>query len=85
MNKKQIIMNKSVYLGFSVLELSKTVMYKFWYDDVKWKYKGKAKLCYMDTNSSVGHVKTKDIYEDVAKYVEKRFDTSSDKLERSLS
>ena len=72
MNKKQIIMNKSVYLGFSVLELSKTVMYKFWYDDI-------------DTNSSVGHVKTKDIYEDVAKYVEKRFDTSSDKLERSLS
>ena len=39
----------------------------------------------MDTNSSVGHVKTKDIFEDVAKYVEKRFDTSSDKLERSLS
>ena len=39
----------------------------------------------MDTNSSIGHVKTKDIYEDVAKYVEKRFDTSSDKLERSLS
>ena len=75
MNKKQIFMNKSVYLGFSVLELSKTVMCKFWYDDVKWKYKGKAKLCYTDTNSFIGCVKTKDIYEDVAKYVEKRFDT----------
>ena len=42
-------MNKSVYLGPSILELSKILMYEFWYDYVKLKYSEKAKLYYMDT------------------------------------
>ena len=42
-------MNKSVYLGLSVLELSKILMYEFWYNYVKLKYGEKVKLCYMDT------------------------------------
>ena len=46
-------MNKPVYLGLSVLDLSKTVMHEFWYDYVKRKYGENAKLCYMDTNSMV--------------------------------
>ena len=49
MRKTQILMNNPVYLGLSILDLSKTVMYKFWYDYVKLKYGKNAKLCYMDT------------------------------------
>ena len=44
MRKTQIVMNKQVYLGLSILTLSKTVMYEFWYDYVKPKYGEKAKL-----------------------------------------
>ena len=47
----QILMNKAVFLGLSILELGKIVMYKFWYDYVKLKYEEKVKLFYMDTNS----------------------------------
>ena len=50
MRKTQILMNKSVYLGLSILHLSETVMYEFWYDYVKPKYDENAKLCYMDTH-----------------------------------
>ena len=49
MNNTEILMNKPVYLGLSILELSKILMYEFWYDYIKLKYGGKAKLCYMDT------------------------------------
>ena len=45
MKKTQITMNKPVYLGFSMLDLSKTVMYDFWYDYIKPKYGERAKLC----------------------------------------
>ena len=50
-------MNKPVYLGLSVLELSKILMYEFWYDYVKPKYDEKAKLCYMDTDSFIVYIK----------------------------
>ena len=46
-------MDKPVYLGRSILEISKLVMHEFWYDSVKSKYGEKAKLCYMDTDSIV--------------------------------
>ena len=39
-------MDKPVYLRLSIPELNKTLMYEFWYDYVKPKYKEKAKLCY---------------------------------------
>ena len=76
MGKTQILMNKPVYLGLSILDLSKTVMNEFWYDYVKPKYGENAKLCYMDTHSFIAHVKTNDIYKDIAEDVETRFDTS---------
>ena len=75
MRKTKILMNKPVYLGLSILDLSKTVMYEFWYDYVKPKYGENAKLCYMDTDSFIVHVKTDDIYKDIAEDVETRFDT----------
>ena len=46
-------MNKPVYLGLSILELSKVLMYEIWYDYVKPKYGEKIKLCYMDTDMVV--------------------------------
>ena len=55
MKKKatQILMNKSLYLGLLILELSKPVMYEFWYDYVKPKYREKSKLRYMDTDNFI--------------------------------
>ena len=76
MRKIQILMNKSVYLGLSVLELSKTVIYEFWHNYVKPNYDEKAKLCYMDTDSFIVYIKTDDIYKDIAEDVETSFDTS---------
>ena len=68
-------MNKPVYLRLSILELSKILMYEFWYDYVKPKHGKKAKLCYMDTGSFVVHSKRDDIYKDISEYVETSFDT----------
>ena len=59
-------MNKPVYLGFSILELSKILMYEFLYDYVKPKYGEKAKLCYIDTDSFIVYIKTDDICRDIA-------------------
>ena len=85
MKKMQIIMNKPVCFGHSVLELSKILMYEFWYDHIKPKYGEKAKLCYMDTDSFIVHIKANDIYKDIAEDMETRFDTSNYKLDRPLS
>ena len=52
-------------------------MYEFWYDCIKPKYQYNAKLCYMDTDSFIIHIKTEDFYKYIAKNVEKRFDTSN--------
>ena len=68
-------MNKPVYLAFSMLEISKTLMYEFWYDHIKPKYQNNARLCYMDRDSFIIHIKTEDVYKDIADDVEKRFDT----------
>ena len=77
-------MNKPVYLGFSILDLGKTVRYEFWYDYVNPKYDENRKLYYMDTDSFIRHVKTDDIFKDTAKDVEKRFDTLSYETDRPL-
>ena len=53
-------MNKPVYLGLSILENSKTLMYEFWYDYMKPKYGDNVKLCYIDTDSFIMHIKTED-------------------------
>ena len=77
-------MNKPVYLGFSILILSKKLMYEFCYDNVKPKYGEKAKLCYMDTDSFIVYIKTDDIYKDIAEDVKTRFDTSNYEFDRPL-
>ena len=81
MKKTEMLMNKPVCLGLSILELSKILMYEFWYDYVKPRYGEKAKLCYMDTDSIIVYTKTDDIYKNIAENVETRFDTSNHELE----
>ena len=66
MKKTKVEMNKSIYLGMSVPDLSKTLMHEFWYDYINPKYQDRAKLCYIDTESFVIHIKTEDFYEDIA-------------------
>ena len=76
MKKIKVKMNKPVYLGLSILEISKTLMDEFRYDFIKPKYHNNVKLCYIDTDSFIINIKTEDFYEDIANDVEKRFDTS---------
>ena len=85
MKKTKVKMNNPVYLGLSKLEISKTLMYEFWYDYVRPKYGGNVKLCYMDTESFVMHIKTEDFYKDIADNIPKRFDTSNYEVNRPLS
>ena len=66
MKKIKVKMNKPIYLGFSILEINKSLMYEFWHDYIKPKYPNNAKLCYMDTNSFFIHIKTEDFYKDTA-------------------
>ena len=63
MKKIKLKMNKPVYLGMSILDINKTLMYKFWYDYMKAKYEYWAKLCYTDTDSFIIHIITEDFFE----------------------
>ena len=84
MKKTKVKMNKPIYLGLSILEISKILMYEFWYDYMKPKYDNKVKLCYMDTDSFIMNIKMNDFYEDIASDVENRFDTSNYEVNRPL-
>ena len=77
MKKTKVKMNKPIYLCLLILEISKILMYEFWYDYMKPKYGNDVKLCYMDTDSFAMNIKTNDFYRDVANDVESRFDTSN--------
>ena len=76
MGKREITMIKSVYLEQTILDLSKTLMYRFHYDYMRPNYGSKVKLCYMDTDSFVYEIETEGFYKDIAKGVEGRFGTS---------
>ena len=77
-------MNNPVHLGFSILEISKTMMYEFCYDYTKPKYQDNPKLCYMDIDSSIIYIKTEDFNEDIADDVQKIFDASNYEADRPL-
>ena len=77
MNKTKVKMNNPIYLGMSVLDISKMLMYKFWYDYFKPKYVDRAKLCYTDTDSIIIHIITEDFSEDISNDVEIQYDTSN--------
>ena len=84
MKETKVNMNKPIYLRLSILEISKILMYEFWYDYMKPMYGDDVKLCYMDTDSFVMNIKTNDFYKDIANDVEKRFDTSNYEVNRPL-
>ena len=84
MKKTKVKMNKPIYLGLSILEISKVLIYEFWYDYMKPKYNDNVRLCYMDTDSFVMHIKTNDFYKDIASDVENRLDTSNYEVNRPL-
>ena len=76
MKKIEVKINKPIYLGQAVLDLSKTLMFEFWYDYLKPMYGDKIRLCYTDTDSFIMHIKTDDFYKDISADVDKWFDTS---------
>ena len=82
MEKVKVKMNKPIYLGLSILVISKIIVYGFWYDYVKKKYGDMVKLCYMDTDSLIMNIKTKDFYKDIVQDVEERLDTSNYDVDR---
>ena len=85
MNKTKVKMNNPIYLGLSILDISKILMYEFWYDYMKPKYNDNVKLCYMDTDSFVMNIKMNDFYKDISNDVDKRFDISNYEVDRPLS
>ena len=84
MNKTRVKMNKPIYLGLPILDISKILMYEFRYDYMKPKYGNDVKLCYIDTDSFIMSIKTNYFYKDIANDVEKRFDTSNYEVDRPL-
>ena len=82
--KIKVVMNKPVYLGQAILDLSKIIMYEFHYDYMKPKYGDDLTLCYMETDSLVYHIKADDFYADIADDVPTRFDTSGYSNNRPL-
>ena len=85
MGKIKVVMNKPVYLGQAILDLSKIVMYEFHYDYMKRKYNDdKLTLCYMDMDSLIYSIETDNFYKDIADDVKDRFDTSGYNLSRPL-
>ena len=80
MKKTKIQMVKSIYLDMSILDITKTLTYEFWYDYIKPKYGDRAKLCYADTDSFFIYIITKDFFKDIADDVKIWLDTFLMKL-----
>ena len=77
MKKTKMKMIKPIYLAMSILDISKRLIYEFWYDCIKSKYRDKAKLCYVDTDSFVIYIKAEDFFVDIAGDVKRWFDRSN--------
>ena len=75
--KTEVKIDKPIYLGRASLDLSKALMFEFWYDYLKPMYGDKIRLCYTDTDSFIMHIKTDDFYQDISVDVDKWFDTSN--------
>ena len=82
--KTKLKINKRIYLGLSILEISKILMYEFWYDYMKPKYNDNVRLCYMDTDNFIMNIKTNDFYKDISDDVDNRFYTSNYEVKRPL-
>ncbi len=83
MKKTKLYLNRPIYVGFSILDLSKVLMYQFHYEYMKPKYGCSAKLLFTDTDSLCYEIKTDDIYQDMLQNVD-LFDTSEYAQDHSL-
>ena len=63
--KPKLKLDKPIFIGMSILDLSKQHMYRFYYDVMKPKYGDNIRMVYTDTDSFVFHTKTDDIYQDL--------------------
>ena len=77
MKKTELVFNKPVYLGMSILDISKTLMYYFHYNYIKKKYGPKAKLLMTGTDSLMYEIHTEDLFEDIRKHIREKFNTSN--------
>ena len=83
MKKIKVKTNKPVYLGLSILDISKKLMYEFWYIYIKPKHQQNSKLSYINTDRFIIHIKN-DVQNDISNDVGKRFDTSNYEVNRPL-
>ena len=84
MKKKEILMNKTVNLVVSILELSNILFYKFWYNYVKRKCVEKVKLLYVNTDSFSVYIKTEDVYKDITEFYTSSYELECNSIDRSL-
>ena len=77
MKKTKVRMNKPLYLGMTILDISKILMYKFCYEYIKPKYGDSAKLCYTDTDSFIIYIFIENVFDDIARDLERWFGTSN--------
>ena len=77
MKKTELVFNKPVYLGMSILDILKTLMFDFHYNFIKKKYGPKAKLLMTDTDSLMYEIHTEDFFEDIREDIKEKFDTSN--------
>ena len=77
MKRTELVLNKPIYLGMSILDISKNLMYNFHYSYIKPKFGGRSQLLFTDTDSLCYEIETEDVYEDISSDVSKWFDTSN--------
>ena len=82
MKRVKVKINKPIYLGFSILEISKTLMYEFCMIILNQNIK--TMQCYMDTDSFIIHIATEDFYKHIADDIKNRYDTSNHEVDRPL-
>ena len=70
MKKTKVKMANALYLPMSIIDVTKILMYEFWYDYIKPKYRERAKLSFTDTDSFFIYIKTEDFFEDISNDVE---------------